>query len=57
MQCPALLPGLPWIDAVKCRQKDPAAGAGEIRVIVATKTSPVPLITALIKMPLSEFLD
>ena len=57
MQCPALLPGLPWIDAVKCKQKDPAAGAGEIRVIVATKTSPVPLITALIKMPLSEFLD
>jgi Bardet-Biedl syndrome 1 protein len=57
MQCPALLPGLPYIDAVKCRQVDPTSGASEIRVIVCTKTSPVPLITGLIKMPLSEFMD
>jgi len=36
---------------------DPTSGASEIRVIVCTKTSPVPLITGLIKMPLSEFMD
>ena len=54
---PVLLPGLTYVDEVKVMCNDQNAGADTVRVFVCNKNSALPIISAVVKMPLSEFLD
>lgn len=54
---PVLLPGLTHVNEVKVMCNDQNAGAGTVRVFVCNKNSALPIISAIVKMPLSEFLD
>ena len=54
---PVLLPGLTYVDEVKVLCNDQNAGADTVRVFVCNKNSALPIISAVVKMPLSEFLD
>lgn len=54
---PVLLPGLTHVNEVMVMCNDQNAGAGTVRVFVCNKNSALPIISAIVKMPLSEFLD
>lgn len=57
IQVPVLLPGYTYVDEVKVMCNDQNAGADTVRVFVCNKNSALPIISAAVKMPLSEFLD
>ena len=57
VRAPALLPGVPFSAEVKVTCVDEAAGADVVRVFVCDKNSALPVISAVVKMPLSEFED
>lgn len=51
---PLLVPGLSYTLEVGVQCLRPAAGSDSIRILLVAKGSPAPLLTALLKMPLSE---
>lgn len=54
-QLPVLLPALQYHFDIRIRCLDPEAGTDDIKVLLHRSPSCVPLLSALIKMPLSEF--
>ena len=54
MQLPVLLPSLQYCFDFRIRCVDPNAGIGHIKVLLHSSKSPVPLLVAVVKMPLSE---
>ena len=54
MQLPVLLPSLQYCFDFRIRCVDPNAGIGNIKVLLHSSKSPVPLLVAVVKMPLSE---
>ena len=53
-QIPALLPGLAYDSDVSIQCIDPNGAADEVRVFVCNPKSCVPMISAVITMPLSD---
>ena len=53
---PVLVPSLVYQQEVTVQCIDEAAGSDVIRVYVCSSTSSVPIITALVNMPLTDFL-
>ena len=51
---PLLIPGLLYHFVFEVESIDENGAAGDIHIILSSKTSSVPLITALVKMPLAE---
>eukprot|EP01061_Rhynchopus_euleeides_P042261 TRINITY_DN73780_c0_g1_i1.p1 TRINITY_DN73780_c0_g1~~TRINITY_DN73780_c0_g1_i1.p1 ORF type:complete len:599 (+),score=209.43 TRINITY_DN73780_c0_g1_i1:256-2052(+) len=56
MMVPVLVPSLVYQHEVTVRCIDEAAGSDVIRVYVCSSSSSVPIITALVNMPLTDFL-
>ncbi len=54
-QLPALLPALQYQFDIRIRCLDPEAGVDVIKILMHSSKSPVPMLSALVKMPLSEF--
>jgi len=54
---PLLIPGLTYIDEVRVMCNDQNGGADTVRVFVCNRNSALPILSAVVKMPLSEFLD
>ena len=54
LQLPVLLPLLQYHFDIQIRCLDPEAGVDALKVLLHSKKSSVPLLSALVKMPLSE---
>ncbi|KAL3141002.1 Bardet-Biedl syndrome 1 protein, variant 2 [Trebouxia sp. C0010 RCD-2024] len=54
MLLPVLLPSLKYCFDFRIRCVDPTAGVGNIKVLLHSSKSPIPLLVAVVKMPLSE---
>lgn len=54
MQLPVLLPNLQYAFDFRIRCVDPAAGSENIKVLLHSSKSSIPLLAAVVKMPLSE---
>lgn len=54
MQLPALLPTLQYHFDIRIRCLDPEAGVDAVNILLHSSKSPVPLLSALVRMPLSE---
>ena len=51
---PVLLPALQYHFDVRIRCLEPEAGTGAVKIFLHTSKSSIPLLSALVKMPLSE---
>lgn len=54
---PLLIPGLVYLDEVEVTCNDQNGGADTVKVYVCNKNSALPILSAVVKMPLSEFLE
>ena len=54
MQLPVLLPSLQYHFDFRIRCLDPAASVGNVKVLLHSSKSSIPLLAAVVKMPLSE---
>ncbi|DBA70591.1 TPA: Bardet-Biedl syndrome 1 protein [Trebouxia sp. C0005] len=54
-QLPVLLPALQYHFDIRIRCLDPEAGVDVVKILMHSSKSPVPLLSALVKMPFSEF--
>ena len=56
---PALLPGIRCTCEIAVESTDPTAGAGMVQVYVCEtqRQSAVPIVSAVVRMPLAEFFD
>lgn len=53
-QLPVLLPSLQYHFDFRIKCLQPAAGVGDVKVLLHSSKSSVPLLAAVVKMPLSE---
>ena len=54
MQLPVLLPHLQYHFDFRIQCLQPAAGIGDVKVLLHSSKSSIPLLAAVVKMPLSE---
>ena len=54
MQLPVLLPSLQYHFDFRIQCLDPAAGVGDVKIFIYSSRSHIPLLAAVVKMPLSE---
>ena len=54
VQLPALLPAMQYHFDIRIRCLDPEAGVDAVKILLHSKKTSVPLLSALVKMPLSE---
>ena len=54
VQLPALLPAMQYQFDIRIRCLDPEAGVDAVKILLHSRKSAVPLLSALVKMPVSE---
>mmetsp|Transcript_11120 Transcript_11120/g.38624 ORF Transcript_11120/g.38624 Transcript_11120/m.38624 type:complete len:635 (+) Transcript_11120:151-2055(+) len=54
---PVLVPGVTYIDEVGVRCVDQNGGADVVKVFVCSRSSAIPILSAIVKMPLVELLE